>query len=1504
MRLRKKALSAIMAASMIFGMLPAMGAETVNAAENGAESNLPTLTVDMTPDVERGLKHGASGWLYGQGGEGVPTANMMTALKPHTAVQKAPYGMQHPNGDTLDIAETFLNAGGDDIQIYVPDYYALWFYEFSSTEEYLKILKMQAQACIDKGIAEDVVYVLYNEPSENWIGGSYTDLETGTYSEGWDSLNWFWKDMYEAVVELYKENGVKSKPRFAGLNLAWYQANVMENYVKFCTEHDCMPDVVTWHDLSTGAFDAFGTEYAHYRNLEKKYGIETPREIVINEYADWVECSSPGDLIRWIGLFEEYNVSGCMPFWHLSNNLNGIAADNNEGNGAWWLYKWYGDMSGQYLPVQTSNAAKNDFYGAASLDNNKKSANVIFGGVNGTANIVLDDINKTGTFKNADKVHVKIEATDYTGFHGVAEEPRVVKEGAVEVKNGKAVIPVSDMLELSGYRITVTQATDDEQAGFLYPTWKEKYEAESGSLFGGAALSDGAWNMACSGKKKVSWIQNPQAGVDIAVDVPKDGYYKYDMVYTAGNGCNTAKPSENTPYTAYQDLLIDGEQTERMLLPTTLNFSMGGMYSTYIYLSAGSHTLRIAGVDQVRSADVDCIYLTYKGPEESDTEFHKVYEAELSEFNELKENKTTLTTKREGSIDYVTGLEKTSVTKGGGLRVNVIVPENGMYTLKLRYASKAAAKANIYQDNDAVNLDRFTTAVELKNTKDKWASAYQTIFLQKGINVIDIDTTAEIRLDYMEVSQMTVEPAAVVEAESGTLTGEAVVGNNENVNTFASGGSYVAGIKAANGVEVIDPYDPEVEIYGLGRVVDYGEEEDKNSLTITVDVPEAGTYNMAVYQSNGELFGEHGYNAQMTERFASFSVNGGKAKKTVFRNTYSDETFRSQVIPVTLKAGKNTIKIYNDNSKVITNGIYKGEGVKAPENINYNALVNYTPNFDKFEFYPLTAETAEMEDMFRVTTSSTEGGQVAASKVRVKAGDTVRIEFNPDANGILKEASVNGKSIMDSLNENGGVYVAVNVQGNLEVTGVFERVGEKSLLYSVNCGDIDPKTLSEGDVFGSYNSVTEQFYGADPKTGKKWGIVDEYQKDDNFPGWLTGVKTWPCEQGGITDESSRNESYRYARGQAVTDVGIVYKFELEPNQICELNLGFYVIPWWVSADNPRTMKLVLNGKVAAGYENFTAGTAVSAPYVIHTTAAADADGNLEVQIGHADNAVWGPVVSYIDIYDNVDVPSVSGVEKEKKALGEVVKECEKIEQGNYTDESWSTFVNALENGKYVLESSRFQADDINAAAKNITDAKKALKEKPEPPAPEKLSYVDVTEDDWFYEGVYYNYFAKTMTGKDKEHFVPYENLARAQFAIIVHRLQGEPRVAYEPTFPDVADEIWYTDAILWAAKNEIVTGYTSTGYFGPADNILREQMAVMMYRYANSMDYDTSKKADFSKFEDASLVNDYAKDAMRWAVGNGIIKGKDNETRVDPLGNASRAECAIIIQRFLEKYEI
>ena len=147
----------------------------------------------------------------------------------------------------------------------------------------------------------------------------------------------------------------------------------------------------------------------------------------------------------------------------------------------------------------------------------------------------------------------------------------MVKEGAVEVVDGKAVIPVSGMLEMSGYRLTITQAAEDEQAGFLSTTWKQLYEAEAGTLSGGAVVGSVDGTLAGSGRQKVNALDDAGAAVDIQVTVPSDGYYKYDMVYTTGSGCNTADPDNNTPYTAIQNLYVDGEMAEDMILPTTLN---------------------------------------------------------------------------------------------------------------------------------------------------------------------------------------------------------------------------------------------------------------------------------------------------------------------------------------------------------------------------------------------------------------------------------------------------------------------------------------------------------------------------------------------------------------------------------------------------------------------------------------------------------------------------------------------------------------------------------------------------------------------------------------------------------------------------------------------------------------------------------------------------------------------------------------------------------------------
>lgn len=180
-----------------------------------------------------------------------------------------------------------------------------------------------------------------------------------------------------------------------------------------------------------------------------------------------------------------------------------------------------------------------------------------------------------------------------------------------------------------------------------------------------------------------------------------------------------------------------------------------------------------------------------------------------------------------------------------------------------------------------------------------------------------------------------------------------------------------------------------------------------------------------------------------------------------------------------------------------------------------------------------------------------------------------------------------------------------------------------------------------------------------------------------------------------------------------------------------------------------------------------------------------------------------------------------------------------------------------------------------------------------------MSYPDVPEGIWFYNEVKYGYDNGIMTGTSDGNFGPYNALPRCQFAVILHRLAGGETVPFEQRYPDVADGMWYTDAIMWASEAGIISGY-SNGYFGVADNITREEMATMMYRYARYKGYDTGARADFDQFLDGNKVNDFARKPMSWAVGCGLISGKYGQTVLDPQGQASRAETAIIIMRFME----
>lgn len=177
-----------------------------------------------------------------------------------------------------------------------------------------------------------------------------------------------------------------------------------------------------------------------------------------------------------------------------------------------------------------------------------------------------------------------------------------------------------------------------------------------------------------------------------------------------------------------------------------------------------------------------------------------------------------------------------------------------------------------------------------------------------------------------------------------------------------------------------------------------------------------------------------------------------------------------------------------------------------------------------------------------------------------------------------------------------------------------------------------------------------------------------------------------------------------------------------------------------------------------------------------------------------------------------------------------------------------------------------------------------------------ISYNDVTAGDWFTPDVIYVTLTGLMNGTG-DGFSPNNNINRAQLVTVLYRMAGQPEVTGENPFTDVPDGQWYTDAVLWAAENNITDG-TSETTFSPNDALTREQMATFLYRFANFEAGEPIEiTGDLSSYTDADLVADYAVDAMTWAVGEGVISGIGNNT-LAPDNTASRAQMATVLTRY------
>lgn len=238
-------------------------------------------------------------------------------------------------------------------------------------------------------------------------------------------------------------------------------------------------------------------------------------------------------------------------------------------------------------------------------------------------------------------------------------------------------------------------------------------------------------------------------------------------------------------------------------------------------------------------------------------------------------------------------------------------------------------------------------------------------------------------------------------------------------------------------------------------------------------------------------------------------------------------------------------------------------------------------------------------------------------------------------------------------------------------------------------------------------------------------------------------------------------------------------------------------------------------------------------------------------------------------------------------------------------------ISGPDNQKYDVV---IEKDGVCTEKNNVTEDELAA------PAVGAFPFTDVTTKDWFYDAVKYVYENSLMSGTSATTFTPNGTMSRAMLATVLYRMEGEPAVdytvgqvthgGYEPweerpedycycgDFLDVAPDMWYSDAIMWANQEGIVSGYDEDT-FGTNDAVTREQLVTMLFRYAQTKTNSFIFQR-YSNYKDANQVSDWASKAMMWAMGHDIISGTSNTT-LSPKNTATRAQCATILMRFLEE---
>lgn len=396
-----------------------------------------TLKVDLSNKI-RPVTHCASGSLYGIT-EQIPASveEMIAPLKPCVFNQPAMSGPKHQHDNktaAIPIAKRIAKTTAK-VQIKLSDINRGWPYQWPGQAAWLDSVKKVINEKKASGLTNFDGYEIWNEPDGTWQAAN-GDFNTVC-----------WKPTYDLIKSLDPD------ARIIGPGLSYMNTTKIKDFLTFCRDKKCLPEVICWHQWgSAGLVGGIQS----YRQLESSLGI-SPRAITINEYSSRTSDpyeGCPGYSVPFIAKFERHGVeSACISWWHTAypGRLGSLLTPSNQKGGGWYLYKWYGDMTGQMVDITPPNDKSDGIDGFGCIDESQNYASICLGGNNtGTVNVVI-----SGIPASWNKISVKVEYVPWVNKDSPVTGPVAVSTKSYTVSNGTITIPVEVTSILYGYHINI-----------------------------------------------------------------------------------------------------------------------------------------------------------------------------------------------------------------------------------------------------------------------------------------------------------------------------------------------------------------------------------------------------------------------------------------------------------------------------------------------------------------------------------------------------------------------------------------------------------------------------------------------------------------------------------------------------------------------------------------------------------------------------------------------------------------------------------------------------------------------------------------------------------------------------------------------------------------------------------------------------------------------------------------------------------------------------------------